>query len=65
MFDHKIIITGAVGVGKSTAIRTYSTSVVVDTDVRATDETSQIKKDTTVAMDYGTITLDAEAKVHL
>ena len=65
MFDHKIIITGAVGVGKSTAIRTYSTSVVVDTDVRATDETSQIKKDTTVAMDYGTITLDAETKVHL
>ena len=65
MFDHKIIITGAVGVGKSTAIRTYSTSAVVDTDVRATDETSQIKKDTTVAMDYGTITLDAETKVHL
>ena len=63
MFDHKIIITGAVGVGKSTAIRTYSTSVVVDTDVRATDETSQIKKDTTVAMDYGT--LDADTKVHL
>ena len=65
MFDHKIIITGAVGVGKSTAIRTYSTSAVVDTDVRATDETSQIKKDTTVAMEYGTITLDAETKVHL
>ena len=65
MFDHKIIITGPVGVGKSTAIRAYSTTTVVDTDVQATDETRQIKKNTTVAMDYGTITLDDETKVHL
>ena len=65
MFDHKIIITGPVGVGKSTAIRTYSTSAVVDTDVRASDETRQIKNETTVAMDYGTIVLDEETKVHL
>ena len=65
MFDHKIIITGPVGVGKSTAIRAYSTTTVVDTDVQATDETRQIKKNTTVAMDYGTIILDDETKVHL
>lgn len=65
MFDHKIIITGPVGVGKSTAIRTYSTSDVVDTDVRATDKTRALKDNTTVAMDYGTIVLDAETKVHL
>lgn len=64
MFDHKIIITGPVGVGKSTAIRAYSTTTVVDTDVQATDETRQIKN-TTVAMDYGTIILDDETKVHL
>ena len=63
MFDHKIIITGPVGVGKSTAIRAYSTTTVVDTDVQATDETRQIKKNTTVAMDYGTIILDHETKV--
>lgn len=65
MYDHKIIVTGPVGAGKSTAIRTYSTSAVVDTDVGATDETQLLKAQTTVAMDYGTIQLDAETKIHL
>ena len=65
MFDHKIIVTGPVGAGKSTAIRTYSTSQVVETDILASDQTQTMKEATTVAMDYGTIVLDAETKVHL
>ena len=65
MFDHKIIVTGPVAAGKSTAIRTYSTSQVVETDVLASDQTQSMKAATTVAMDYGTIVLDEETKVHL
>lgn len=65
MFDHKVIITGPVGAGKTTAIRTYSTNSQLETEARPTDNTMLLKDTTTVAMDYGTIILDAETKVHL
>lgn len=65
MNDVKIIITGPVGSGKTTAITTLSDCAPVSTDQRATDMTQLKKSDTTVAMDYGTMTLDGQEKIHL
>ena len=52
----KIIITGPVGAGKSTLIRTLSETEVVDTDAAATEAIG--KETTTVALDHGTLHLD-------
>ena len=65
MFEHKIIFTGPVGAGKTTLIKAFSGSEPVLTEVRASDEVSQLKENTTVAMDYGSVILDDETKVHL
>ncbi len=51
----RVVVTGAVGAGKTSFIRTISETDVVDTDKRSTDETAQFKAQTTVAMDFGTI----------
>ena len=51
----KVIITGPVGAGKSTLIRTLSETEVVDTDAAASEDIG--KEMTTVAMDYGTLHL--------
>ena len=51
----KIVITGPVGAGKSTLIRTLSETQVVDTDALASENIG--KETTTVAMDYGTLHL--------
>ncbi len=51
----RVVVTGAVGAGKTSFIRTISETDVVDTDKRSTDETAQFKTQTTVAMDFGTI----------
>ena len=65
VFEHKIIFTGPVGAGKTTLIKSFSGSEPVLTEVRASDDVSQIKEQTTVAMDYGSVILDSETKVHL
>src|SRR5690606_25539286 len=46
----KILFSGPVGAGKSTAIRTLSDTRPVVTEARATDETRERKRLTTVAM---------------
>jgi len=52
----KVVVSGPVGSGKSTLIRTLSETEIVDTDALASEA---IGKDlTTVAMDYGTLRLD-------
>jgi signal recognition particle receptor subunit beta len=63
--EQKIIFTGPVGAGKTTAIATISGIPVVRTEARATDETARLKPNTTVAMDYGVLNLDGGLKVHL
>lgn len=65
MFDHKIVFTGPTGSGKTTAIQTYSEIEPVLTEVKASDETKNLKENTTVAMDYGSVTLDSETRLHL
>jgi uncharacterized protein len=60
----RVVVTGSVGAGKTTFIRTISETDVVDTDKQATDETAQFKAKTTVAMDFGTVTVSNQL-VHL
>lgn len=61
----KLIFTGPVGVGKTTAIACISDVPPVTTDVEATDETLQKKGTTTVAMDYGFMVLEDGHYIHL
>jgi len=63
--QHKIIFTGPVGSGKTTAISSISDIPVVATEADATDDLVLRKNNTTVAMDYGVLHLDEGAKVHL
>ena len=65
MVESKIIFTGPVGVGKTTAIAAISDEPPITTDAAASDMTLARKGYTTVAMDYGVIYLDEETKVHL
>ncbi len=58
MAEYKILITGPMGAGKTTAIGTVSEIGVVSTDVKNSDIVQSQKATTTVAMDYGQITLD-------
>ena len=65
MSNHKIIFTGPVGAGKSTAIRSLSDIAPVSTDEQASDITKDMKSQTTVAMDYGLLKLDGGETVHI
>ncbi len=63
---HKIIVTGPVGSGKTTAIHSIVGDYALSTDANASDAiTSARKEKTTVAMDYGVITLPNDNIVHL
>lgn len=61
----RLVVTGPVGAGKSTFIRTVSEIEVVDTDRRATDETKALKQKTTVALDFGKLHFGNNMAVHL
>ncbi|HEY0232048.1 MAG TPA: ATP/GTP-binding protein [Dokdonella sp.] len=54
MQDHKLLFIGSPGVGKTTAIRTVSDYPPVSTEVPSTDE----DRNTTVALDFGELTLE-------
>lgn len=61
--QYKLIITGPVGSGKTTAIESLTDQKAVSTDVAVSDEiTLERKSTTTVAMDYGTLKVDDEAE---
>lgn len=62
---HKIIFTGPVGSGKSTAINSISDIPVVSTEQVATDKVKNRKETTTVALDFGMIKLDKGENIHL
>ncbi len=61
----KLVITGPVGAGKSTFIRSVSEIEVVDTDRAATDETKELKAKTTVAFDFGRLQFNPQMALHL
>ncbi len=64
MHVFKIIFTGPVGAGKTTAIRTLCGDTL-STEAVATDMTSGIKTHTTVAMDYGTLRFGNNKTLHI
>lgn len=65
MSNYKIIFTGPVGAGKTTAVSALSDIPTVRTDCAATDTTRERKAETTVAMDYGLVNLGEGTIVHL
>lgn len=65
MTQYKIIFTGPVGAGKTTAIQSISDVPPIKTDATASDMTKNRKSKTTVAMDYGIMNLDDGEKIHL
>ena len=50
----RIVVTGTVGAGKSTFVKTFSQTEVIETERKATDDTALLKRKTTVAFDFGT-----------
>ena len=60
-----MVVTGPVGAGKSTFIRSISEIQAVNTDRRATDDASLIKQQTTVAFDFGRLQFNSNMAVHL
>ena len=65
--QQKIIFTGPVGVGKTTAISSISDIEIVKTDVRASDIATKTKSHgyTTIAMDYGLMHLEDGNRIDL
>jgi uncharacterized protein len=61
----RLVVTGTVGAGKSTFIRSVSEIAVVDTDRKATDEVAGMKESTTVSMDFGTLQFGEEMALHI
>jgi small GTP-binding protein len=60
-----MVISGAVNAGKTQFIRAISEIEVVSTERKATDDTKDIKKETTVAMDFGRISVGDDLVLHL
>jgi len=61
----KVVVTGPFSAGKTTLIRTISEITVLSTERDITDETRSRKAETTVAMDFGRITIDSDLVLYL
>jgi small GTP-binding protein len=61
----KMVITGPFSAGKTEFISTISEIDVVSTERKITDVTARVKKETTVAMDFGRITVDEDLVLYL
>ena len=61
----KMVVTGPFNAGKTEFISSVSEIDVVSTERQITDETSRTKEQTTVAMDFGRITVDEDLVLYL
>ena len=61
----KIVVTGPFSSGKTEFIQAISEIDVVSTDRKITRQSERIKDQTTVAMDFGRITIDEELILYL
>lgn len=61
----KFIFTGTPGAGKTTAIAAISDFPPISTDAFATDDLQDVKEQTTVAMDFGELTLESGERIGL
>ena len=61
----KMVVTGPFNSGKTQFIQAVSEIDVVSTERKISSEAERIKESTTVAMDFGRITVDAELVLYL
>lgn len=61
----KIVVTGPFSAGKTAFIRSVSEIDVVSTERKISAEAEKIKESTTVAMDFGRITVDEDLVLYL
>lgn len=61
----KLVFAGTMGAGKTTAIRTISEIEPISTEVGNSDRSEFDKDETTVALDYGEVTLSSGEKLGL
>ena len=61
----KIVVTGPFSAGKTELIRSISEINVVSTERKISSEVEKIKQSTTVAMDFGRITVDDELVLYM
>lgn len=61
----KMVVTGPFSAGKTAFIRSISEIDVVSTERKITDETRVVKNQTTVAMDFGRITVGDDLVLYL
>ena len=61
----KMVVTGPFNSGKTSFIGSVSEIPVVRTERKITDDTRQVKDQTTVAMDFGRITIDKDLALYL
>lgn len=61
----KMVVTGPFNAGKTQFIRTVSEIDVVSTERKISSEAEKIKQTTTVAMDFGRITVDDDLVLYL
>ncbi|WP_144098086.1 GTP-binding protein [Croceicoccus sediminis] len=65
MAEHVILFAGPMGAGKTTAIESLSEIETIRTEATNTDRETADKDTTTVALDYGEITVGDDDKVRL
>lgn len=65
MQNVKIVVTGPFNAGKTAFIRSISEIDVVSTERKITSASERIKDQTTVAMDFGRITVDDDLVLYL
>ena len=65
MQNVKIVVTGPFSAGKTQFIRSISEIDVVNTERKITSQQERIKDSTTVAMDFGRITVDDDLVLYL
>ncbi|MEQ8385762.1 MAG: ATP/GTP-binding protein [Coleofasciculus sp. A1-SPW-01] len=61
----RVIVAGPVSSGKSTFVKTASDTGVIETERFATDSTSLLKPQTTVAFDFSRLILSPEMELHI
>lgn len=61
----KMVVTGPFNAGKTEFIQTVSEIDIVSTERRISSEAERVKETTTVAMDFGRITVDDELVLYL
>ncbi len=65
MQNVKIVVTGPFNAGKTQFIRSISEIDVVNTERKITSKAEMVKSQTTVAMDFGRITVDDDLILYL